>query len=168
MTVGYPLPLYEELKRADLPKRVGAALSYRDLSNIKYFVPHHTGNELKDFNAHARYHVSKGWTTLGYHLFYQDGEVQVSRELSTIGAHTRGINEVSIGACIAGNFDQRKPSDDEYWMWIQMQLICEFYLGRRLETKMHCQYVATTCPGKNFSLEYYLKHLNDFRNLLSL
>ena len=160
------LQLYDDLDRPDLVRHEERSPSIRSLDMIQYIVPHHTGDWITDFNRHARYHVDrKGWAALGYHLFDDGTGPAVSRELYEIGAHVKNFNTHSVGICIPGNFNQRPPTDKEYWQWINMILIVETKLGRTLTVKLHSQMTATTCPGRNFNVQYFIEHLNSIRQL---
>ena len=161
------LPLYQDLQRPQLPRHAERSPAVRSLDMIQYIVPHHTGDWVTDFTQHARYHVNrKGWAALGYHMYYTDGSIAVSRELTEIGAHVLNFNTHSVGVCIPGNFNERPPTDAEYWQWLEMILIVEQYLGRPLRVKLHSQMSPTTCPGRHFDIQTFMSHLSDLRTLV--
>ena len=61
------------------------------------------------------WHVDgRGWSDIGYH-FYIDlyGEIHKGRDISRIGAHTKGLNRNSIGICYCGGVetDGKTPKD---------------------------------------------------------
>lgn len=61
-----------------------------------------------------RWHVEgRGWSDIGYHqVVLLDGTVQPGRPIERIGAHTKGMNNDSIGVCYVGGIDKdRKPKD---------------------------------------------------------
>lgn len=92
--------------------------------NWKYIVIHHSAT---DFGNAARFdtiHRRKGWDELGYHFVITngqggpDGAVQVgSRWIKQKhGAHCGGTpgneyNEVGIGICLVGNFNDHMPTE---------------------------------------------------------
>lgn len=105
--------------------------------NIKYLIVHHTGgsdaNPLSDssnqtfevVNAYHRdtrdkngdylYHYGRP-SSLGYYLAYhyyidKQGKVTTARIDSEKGYHTIGYNDVSLGICLAGNFDATFPTE---------------------------------------------------------
>jgi hypothetical protein len=73
----------------------------------------------RDWDAIRRYHVeTNGWNDIGYHA----GIERVSGVLTTqkgrddlvIGAHCKeiGMNSISIGICVVGNFDISPPDKE--------------------------------------------------------
>ncbi len=51
---------------------------------------------------------------VGYHAFIEvDGTLLEARADTDIGAHTIGRNGDSLGVCMAGNFSQQMPSDEQ-------------------------------------------------------
>ena len=64
------------------------------------------------------WHVDgRGWSDIGYH-FYIDlyGEIHKGRDISRIGAHTKGLNRNSIGVCYCGGVEEdgKTPKDTRY------------------------------------------------------
>ncbi len=54
----------------------------------------------------TRWHVARGWATIGYHyVVRRDGTVEAGRPVTQQGAHVRGLNHCSIGICLSGNHD---------------------------------------------------------------
>lgn len=52
------------------------------------------------------WHVQRGWSGIGYHyVIRRNGEVEVGRPETTMGAHVRGNNENSLGICLIGGVD---------------------------------------------------------------
>ena len=48
-------------------------------------------------------HLSFGWDGIGYHKVIQrNGKIENGRPEFWIGAHTYGINEISLGICLIG------------------------------------------------------------------
>lgn len=51
---------------------------------------------------------------MGYHAFIEvDGTLIEARADTDIGAHTLGRNGDSLGVCLAGDFDNQMPSDEQ-------------------------------------------------------
>jgi hypothetical protein len=91
--------------------------------NWRYIVIHHSAT---DFGNAARFdtiHRRKGWDELGYHFIITngqggpDGAIQVGSRWrkQKHGAHCGGTpgnayNEVGIGICLVGNFNDHMPS----------------------------------------------------------
>jgi N-acetylmuramoyl-L-alanine amidase len=51
-----------------------------------------------------KWHVEdNGWSDIGYHfVITQDGTVRGGRNFELVGAHTKGMNETSLGVCLTG------------------------------------------------------------------
>lgn len=86
----------------------------------KFIVVHHTGGEngVDTSNQSAKivedYHLSLGWEGIGYHFFIaKNGDVSRGRPEHYHGAHVKedGMNNKSIGICLAGNFDVTYPTE---------------------------------------------------------
>jgi N-acetylmuramoyl-L-alanine amidase len=65
------------------------------------------------FEDCKRYHISKGWSDIGYHFYIEkDGSIHKGRPLARNGAHVRGFNKGTIGICTEGGLnEQGAPSD---------------------------------------------------------
>ena len=87
------------------------------ISKVKYLVVHTAASRQKgvDIDVIDRWHRAKGWKKVGYHFVIlddthahlPDGQIQSGRGLSEIGAHTLGINSISLGICCTGHGDDR-------------------------------------------------------------
>jgi N-acetylmuramoyl-L-alanine amidase len=82
-----------------------------------FIIVHHTAGDGKPenitFEAVDRYHREQGWDMIGYHYFVAwDGTLTKGRADLQPGAHTKenGLNYMSLGVCLAGNFDQYLPT----------------------------------------------------------
>jgi len=115
---------------------------------------HHTGgtdsNPLLDTSNHTfatveKWHVkNKGWLAIGYHFFIEkNGKVYQGRPIKMNGAHTVGQNKTSIGVCLAGNFDSKRPSE------AQNASLRALIKKLDLPLHYHREYANKTCPGKN-------------------
>lgn len=50
-----------------------------------------------------RWHRERGWRMVGYHYVIEvDGQMQIGRPETRVGAHVSGHNEDSIGICMVG------------------------------------------------------------------
>lgn len=90
----------------------------------RYIVIHHSASESGSAALFHRQHLDRGWDELGYHFVIDngnggpDGRVEVGPRWrkQKHGAHCGGTpgneyNEVGIGICLVGNFQDRMPSD---------------------------------------------------------
>lgn len=54
--------------------------------------------EIRDWHVNGN-----GWSDIGYHfIIRRDGTVEAGRNISRVGAHTKGHNITSIGICLVG------------------------------------------------------------------
>lgn len=60
-----------------------------------------------------REHKKRGWSRIGYHyVIKEDGNREIGRKESEVGAHAYGYNKNSIGICYIGGLDSKgKPKD---------------------------------------------------------
>lgn len=90
----------------------------------RYIVVHHSATESGSADFFHRQHLERGWDELGYHFVIDngnggpDGRVEVGPRWrkQKHGAHCGGTpgneyNEVGIGICLVGNFQNRMPSE---------------------------------------------------------
>ncbi len=130
----------------------------------KMIVGHHSALKQGNAATYDRVHRDRGMENgLAYHFLIGngagsgDGEIEIgSRWLRQIkGGHVKddAINEIAIGICLVGNFEEDKPTTK------QMAAFCELvdYLraevtGRKVKFTVHKELPnnATLCPGKNF------------------
>lgn len=65
--------------------------------------------EHDDINVIKRWHIARGWRTVGYHWFIdKKGGLYSGRAEHEVGAHAKGFNQNSIGICLSGSQDFRK------------------------------------------------------------
>lgn len=65
--------------------------------------------DIKDID---RWHKERGWSEIGYHYYIKlNGTIQYGRDISKVGAHTKGQNTPSIGICLEGG----KNPDGTKW-----------------------------------------------------
>lgn len=81
-------------------------------TNRPEYIVLHSTRLYPTFQDILKYHKSKGWAGLGYHLFTSDsGRVYQARPFDKEGAHALGFNTNSIGVCFHtsdGNLDKEK------------------------------------------------------------
>ncbi|MEZ4433253.1 MAG: N-acetylmuramoyl-L-alanine amidase [bacterium] len=65
------------------------------------------GNGDASAETMRRYHLSKGWSDIGYHyIVRQDGTIEEGRAETAVGAHVEGVNRFSVGICFSGHGDE--------------------------------------------------------------
>ncbi len=110
------------------------------------------------------WHVDgRGWSDIGYH-FYIDiyGQIHKGRDISRIGAHTKGLNRNSIGVCYCGGVesDGKTPKDTRYDCQKEALLaVLRTLKAMYPEAKIHGHrdFARKACPSFDATEEY--KHL---------
>lgn len=121
---------------------------------------------LVSWDAIRRYHTyDLGWRDIGYHfgieLVGATYEILIGRMLNEQGAHTRGLNDGSIGICFVGNFDLEFP-DPRMWD-LGLKLVgslCEVLRIPFRSVTGHRDHSHKSCPGWNFDLGKFVQQLN--------
>lgn len=78
--------------------------------NVTKLIIHHSltkDGQVADWGAIRKYHMEvNGWDDIGYHWGIErvgNGVVlQTGRPETMVGAHTKGMNDQSIGICVVG------------------------------------------------------------------
>lgn len=74
------------------------------------------GDESHNYDTTAaqidEWHKERGWRGIGYHYVIRlNGTIEKGRDEKDTGAHTRGLNQRSIGICLSGNADFHNWTD---------------------------------------------------------
>ena len=107
------------------------------------------------------WHVDgRGWSDIGYH-FYIDlyGKIHKGRDISRIGAHTKGLNRNSIGICYCGGVeadgktpkDTRTEAQKESLLHVLKTLMAMFPLATIYS---HNEFANKACPSFDATNEY--------------
>jgi N-acetylmuramoyl-L-alanine amidase len=140
----------------DLPKHKTVKSATRTIKDIKRIIVHHSADDNGTPESFAAYHVSKGWSGIGYHfVIAKDGAIYQTRLLTVSSPHCKGHNSSAIGVCLVGNFDHYAPTDAQWEAAVW--LFSQFKNTLKLEVKGHRELTSTACPGTHFDL-------NKFRN----
>jgi len=136
-----------------LPKASGKIYSSRPLEAISMFVIHHSATSSGDPWAYARYHVEEnGWPGIGYHFVIQkDGKVYQTNKLTTVSYHTSGMNAVSVGICLTGQYDQTTPPPAQLGALIGLLRHLRNLIGQK-PIYGHNQFSLKSCPGENIDV----------------
>jgi N-acetylmuramoyl-L-alanine amidase len=162
------------------------------MNNIKFIVIHHSATldgKTFDWQAIRNYHINTlGWKDIGYHFgiekINEQYEILIGRNMLEVGAHTYGINSISLGICLVGNFDTDKVPDQQLSKALELtrtlmkvfNIPIENVIGHR-EVYVLCQEKlincdkrvieenTKTCPGLNFSMNYFRELLAKDENL---
>lgn len=121
---------------------------------------------------------SLGWF-VGYTYFIEkSGQVTQTRADTEMQAHTKGMNEDSIGLALAGDFNRERPTNEQLTSLrnlINQKMAEHGILPNNIMG--HRMFRQTTCPGINFSEQefrnlfqpnrvYYQKLLENLRQML--
>lgn len=134
----------------------------------QYLVVHHSGTREGNARYFDYYHrkVRGMENGLAYHFVIGngvdsgDGEIEVgSRWTRQIqGGHVKGeaLNEISIGVCLVGNFEETRPSKAQIIALVELVRYINQRCGRaQPEFLMHREINVrhTACPGKKFPMK---------------
>ena len=161
------------LARADDPLRWESFAPAADMAvrPWTHIVIHHSAAERGNVATIDRWHRSKGWDGLGYHMVVGNGrdmplgEVaftfrwRLQREGAHAGSGTKqhSFNELGLGLCLIGHFEKTSP--DQWQLERTADLCAE--LIRHVPTLSVGRIIAhrdvpgkeTDCPGAQFDIE---------------
>ena len=138
-----------------------------DADRWQWIVAHHSAIEAGNAKVYDNYHrnVKRMRNGLAYHFVIgcgkdsKDGEIEIgSRWTDQIrGGHVRkaSVNDVGIGICLVGNFQNRKPTAKQLAAFNElMMLLKDFILGKKCRFAGHKEIDLhhTVCPGRHFPL----------------
>ena len=126
------------------------SLSNREKTN--YIVLHHRAGE-GDVESIHKQHLGRGFSGIGYHFYVRkSGEVYKGRPIGTVGAHTLGANNESVGICFEGNFEKEAtmPYLQEKCGRELVTYLKNLYPNARVVE--HRELQSTACPGRNFPI----------------
>ncbi|MBI1362717.1 MAG: hypothetical protein GC134_01930 [Proteobacteria bacterium] len=73
---------------------------------ITHHIIHCSDSTFGDVKTIRGWHLQRGFHDVGYHFVIRtDGEIEVGRLLTEVGAHVEGHNSTSIGTCLIGKTD---------------------------------------------------------------
>ena len=122
----------------------------------KSLIVHHTaGPAEQTFEIINSYHKQKFnlRSSLGFYIGYQYfidklGKVTQGRADTDEGAHTIGMNNSSIGICLAGNFDLNMPTPKQVESLRELlKVLCAKYSIAPVNIFPHRKFTQKTCYG---------------------
>ncbi len=130
--------------------------------NWTHIIIHHSWSQdsgnIHNWQEIGAYHTKvKGWNAIGYHFAVQkvDNSYRycIGRGLDCVGAHTQGMNDVSVGICLIGEYDTHEPIDAQYWMIAELckDLMRDFNIPIE-NIRRHSEYAPKSCPGTRFDM----------------
>lgn len=139
-----------EIKKADLKWKGKLQTLYA--SKVKYIMIHHTAHPTWDIYDTHNYHQKKGWVGIGYNFFINpDGTIFEGRGFN-IGAGATGYNYNSLHVCLAGNFENAKPTETQIKNCKELIKYLLSVVPSNVEIIGHKDIGATACPRKIFSI----------------
>ncbi len=134
-----------------LPRHATATYPTRNVQQIKQLIIHHTNiNPAIGAARIAAHRVNRqNWPGIGYHYFItQEGQIQMTNELTVVARHTGSFDQESIGICLAGSFMQIPPNAAQIkataqlcaWLVQQLNLSTQAVVGYK-------DIARTTDPG---------------------
>jgi hypothetical protein len=143
---------------AALPPEVSAVTAPRPWSVI---VVHHSAGAAGGAASFDVLHKGRGWDGVGYDFVVGNGSETPDGALETTfrwreqrdGAHAKGWNDVAIGVCLVGDFEETDPTPRQRETLVRLLR----YLRRRFSIPRervigHGAVGATLCPGKRLPL----------------
>lgn len=139
----------------------------------RFIIVHHSATASGDAASFDRAHRNRGWDELGYHFVIGngsasgDGQVEVGSRWwkQKHGAHckVRGhdeYNELGIGICLVGNFNQGRPSPAQMRALVSMtRRLMERYGIPKSRVLGHSHLAPTDCPGTAFDFQAFYRML---------
>lgn len=136
-----------------------------------HIVIHHSAgpdNRELGWDDIRRYHLAKGWDSIGYHLGVEllehEYEVLMGRPFHHPGAHCKGMgmNWKSIGVCFVGNYDLEHPAEEMLAAAApHLASLCFLYQIPVDHIKPHHSFWATACPGRYFPMDILRELVHD-------
>ncbi len=144
-------------------RKATSALTVRP-NRWKWIVAHHSA--VRDGNAaiYGRAHRQRGMENgLAYHFVIGngndsgDGEIEIGprwfRQIKGGHVHREEINEVGIGICLVGNFEQTRPTVKQLLAFQELvDYLRSDVVGTRIRFAVHKEIDPgrTACPGRLF------------------
>lgn len=99
-------------------------------------------------------HLGNKWAGIAYHFYVRkDGTIYRGRNENWNGGHTLNYNNVALGICFEGNFEEEMmPEIQKIAGRALVADIKKRYSG--IIVKRHKDLNSTACPGKNFDFNY--------------
>jgi len=140
----------------------------------EYIVIHHSGVDTGTIKGMDRYHREERHMQngLAYHFVIGNGNGMGDGEIGVGSRWTRQLdgghvtspsqNQVSLGICLVGNFDQQKPTPKQLE---RLTALVQALMSRcglpanAVKTHQQINVLYTRCPGRNFPTKSFLDSL---------
>ena len=144
-------------------RKVTARLGVRP-SRWQWIVAHHSAIREGNAAIYGRVHRQRGMENgLAYHFVIGngvdsgDGEIEIGprwfRQIKGGHVHREEINEVGIGICLVGNFEQTRPTSRQILAFQELvDYLRASVVGTRIRFAVHKEIDPgrTACPGRYF------------------
>jgi len=143
----------------------GLSADVTDVANPRpwsIIVIHHSASKVGGASRFDQWHRAKGWEGVGYDFVIGNGTDTADGAIEATfrwkeqkeGAHVKGWNDLAIGICLVGNFEETDPTPAQM---DALRTLVRHLRGRfsipRERVLGHGQLGATACPGKRFSVK---------------
>ena len=132
----------------------------------KWIVAHHSAVKYGNATIYDKAHRERGMENgLAYHfvigngLDSGDGEIEIGprwkRQIKGGHVHRPDINEIGIGICFVGNFEETKPTANQLAAFKElMEYLRGSVVSSKIKFAVHKEIDPgrTACPGRNFPL----------------
>lgn len=132
----------------------------------EYIVGHHSAIKYGNATIYDRAHRERGMENgLAYHFVIGngvdsgDGEIEIGprwfKQLKGGHVHREDINEVGIGICLVGNFEEAHPTSNQLLAFQELvDYLRSDVVGKRVRFAVHRELEPgrTVCPGRNFPI----------------
>jgi hypothetical protein len=134
-------------------------------SRWKWIVTHHSAIKYGNAAIYDKAHRERGMENgLAYHFIIGngidsgDGEIEIGprwkKQLKGGHVHRPDINEVGIGICLVGNFEETKPTARQMAAFNELMNYLRSAVGPKIKFAAHKEIDPgrTVCPGRYFPL----------------
>ena len=121
--------------------------------STKYIALHHAGVKSATPESIHNYHLSKGWSGIGYHFYIRkDGLIYRGRPIYSVGAHVSGQNSISLGICAEGDYstEQSMPIQQKRSIAELLDYLKNIFPNAQIVG--HKEIGSSDCPGKYYPL----------------
>lgn len=129
-------------------------------------VLHHSASAEGGAQRFDGWHKARGWDGVGYDFVIGNGTDTADGALETTfrwkeqrdGAHVKGWNDIAIGICLVGNFEETDPTPAQRETLVRLvrHLRRRFSIPRE-RVVGHGSFGDTLCPGKRFDVKAIAK-----------
>ena len=155
----------EQFTRMDRVRAVTKRLSVQP-RRWEWIVGHHSATQSGNAEIFGREHMRRGMENgLAYHFVIGngtksgEGEIEIGprwlKQIKGGHVHREEINEVGIGICLVGNFEENRPTARQLTAFKALvDYLREDVVGKSIHFAVHREIDPgrTACPGKHFPI----------------